>query len=128
MSSHAKGQPHSDAHHAIPQRTLISVFVVLLVLMVTTIAASYMTGVNTVVMNIIALTIAIIKATLVVTVFMGVGYSTKLVRLYAIGGFGWFLLMFIMFADYVTRPTEPVVGWEVQGASALPRGTADKPD
>ena len=129
MSSHAKkGHPHSDSHHAIPQLTLASVFLALVVLMFLTIAASFMQGVPTIWMNVIALTIAVIKATLVITVFMGVGYSTRLVRLYAWGGFAWFTLMFIMMADYMTRPNEPVVGWEPQSANALPRGTVNKPD
>lgn len=127
MSSTTKGHG-AHQHHIIPQRTLIAVFLALVVLMATTVGASYIEGLPTTVMNVIALTIAVIKASLVVTIFMGVGYSTKLVRLYALGGFAWFFLMFIMMADYATRPTEKVAGWEKEAANALPRGTVEFPD
>lgn len=127
MASNDKGHSGGHTHHAIPQTTLIAVFVILVLLMVSTIAASYLT-LPTIWMNVIALVIATVKASLVVTIFMGVGYSTKLVKLYALGGFAWFFLLFIMLADYTTRPTEPVVGWETDPASALPRGTTERPD
>lgn len=129
MAHSKNGQSHAHSHHVIPQTTLAMVFMALIGLMVATILAAFMLpGVPTFWMNVIALVIATVKASLVVTIFMGVGYSTKLVRLYALGGFAWFFLMFIMLADYTTRPTEPVVGWETDGASALPRGTTEKPD
>lgn len=96
--------------------------------MVATIWASYLEGIPTIWMNVIALSIAVTKATLVIVVFMGVGYSTRLVKLFAWGGFAWFFLMFIMLADYVTRPSEPVLGWEPVPASAMPRNTSENPD
>ncbi len=128
MSNHSHGQPHSDSHHAIPQWKLIMVFFILVGLMVATIWASYLEGIPTIWMNAIALSIAVTKATFVIVVFMGVGYSTRLVKLFAYGGFAWFLLMFIMLADYMTRPAEAVIGWEKEQATALPRNSAVKPD
>lgn len=62
--------------------------------------------------NAVALGIAIFKAAAVVQTFMGVKYTTKLVKLFAYGGFVWFLTLFIMFIDYGTRKYEPVRGWE----------------
>lgn len=125
-SSHGHG---AHAHHVIPQKTLFLVFMMLIGLMVATIVAAFaFPGLNTVAMNAIALGIATTKAAFVVTVFMGVKYSTRVVRLFALGGFAWFFLMFIMLADYTTRPTEAVVGWEEQPATALPRYTAEQPD
>lgn len=104
------------------------VFFILVGLMVATIWASYLEGIPTIWMNAIALSIAVTKATFVIVVFMGVGYSTRLVKLFAYGGFAWFLLMFIMLADYMTRPAEAVIGWEKEQATALPRNSAVKPD
>ncbi len=76
---------------------------------------------NSVIMNAIALTIAIVKAVLVIAIFMGVKYSTKLTKLYAVGGFVWLTLMGITLIDYYSRPWEAVVGWEPEKATALPR-------
>ena len=125
MAEHGKGHAAHE-HHIIPQTTLFGVFAMLILLMVLTIAAAFAIKLDTIWMNVIALGIATTKAAFVVTVFMGVKYSTRLVRLFALGGFAWFFLLFIMLADYTTRPSEPVVGWEE--ATALPRDTVERPD
>jgi cytochrome c oxidase subunit IV len=58
-------------------------------------------GANTV----IALTIAVIKATLVVLYFMHVRYSSRLIWVIVISGFFWIGIMFALtFSDYATRP------------------------
>jgi cytochrome c oxidase subunit 4 len=58
-------------------------------------------GANTVV----ALTIAVIKATLVVLYFMHVRYSSRLVWVIVVSGFFWMGIMFALtFSDYATRP------------------------
>lgn len=126
MANH--GKAHAHEHHIVPQSTLTLVFLMLIGLMVATILAAFVIHLPTFWMNVIALGIAVTKASFVVMVFMGVKYSTRLVKLFALGGFAWFFLLFLMLADYVTRPSEPVVGWEEQPASALPRGTVDQPD
>lgn len=74
--------------------------------------------------NIVAMTIACIKATLVVLFFMGVKYSTNLTKLFAIMGFVWVTLMFIMFADYATRAWEPVQSWGPMSQDPANRGMA----
>src|SRR6476646_6110927 len=54
--------------------------------------------------NIVMLTIACAKATLVVLFFMHLRWSTRLTWLVAISGFFWLLIMFsITMADYGTR-------------------------
>lgn len=59
-------------------------------------------GANTVV----ALTIAVVKATLVVLYFMHVRYSSRLTWVIVIAGFFWMGIMFALtFSDYWTRPT-----------------------
>ena len=61
-------------------------------------------GANTVV----ALTIAVIKATLVVLYFMHVRYSSRLTWVIVIAGFFWMGIMFALtFSDYATRPPRP---------------------
>src|SRR5918992_3854358 len=57
-------------------------------------------GANTVV----ALTIAVIKATLVVLYFMHVRYSTRLIWVIVVAGFFWLGIMFVFtLSDYLTR-------------------------
>ncbi|MBV6458140.1 MAG: hypothetical protein HONBIEJF_01263 [Fimbriimonadaceae bacterium] len=105
----------------------------LLILMVLTIAAAQVNFGNVVgnqaagsfINNIIAMTIAIVKATLVVAIFMGVWYSSKLTKLWAAAGFIWFLTMFFVLCDYMTRSMEPVPTFSGAPESAYPR---EKPE
>lgn len=116
-------------------RQLLTTFVILLVLMVLTVAAAvlpyWMPSVFgwmasealpiRLVTNFIALGIALVKAAYVVQVFMGVKFSTRVVKFYAYGGFIWFITVFVILVDYFSRPWEPVQGWEKLPPSALPR-------
>ena len=119
----------SNHHDPVPIKALFTNFVVLTVLMVTTIWASQIhfglglphSWGN----NIIAMAIACIKAYLVVMIFMNVRNGTKLIKLYAACGFVWVTLLAFMLCDYGTRSLEPVVGWTE--ASALPRGQFKPP-
>jgi cytochrome c oxidase subunit IV len=53
---------------------------------------------------IIAMTIAVVKATLVILYFMHVRYSSKLTWVFVGAGFVWFLILIILtFADYGSR-------------------------
>ena len=53
---------------------------------------------------VVALTIAIVKAVLVVLYFMHLRYSSRLTWVFAGAGFVWLLLMFAFtFADYLSR-------------------------
>lgn len=131
MSEHAE---HS--HHVQPKALYVKTFGFLFVMMVLTIAAAYLpewvpamqgrawgSWAN----NLIALMIATSKAIAVVAIFMGVKFATNLTKIFAILGFAWFSLMFIMFCDYATRDWEPVRGWEETPGHALPRGPAADP-
>jgi cytochrome c oxidase subunit IV len=121
---------HAHSHHVIPFKTLATIFVILMVLMVLTIgaarvnAAHFIPGVNehvgSYINNAIALTIALIKATLVVMYFMGVKFGTKLIKVYAYAGFIWLFLLGLIFGDYFTRHWEPVNGW-YKGDTAVPQ-------
>ena len=94
----------------------------LMVLMIATVMAARVTPLPwTWIANVVAMSIAIIKAYLVVAIFMGVKYTTNLAKLFAIGGFVWFLLLFGILIDYFSRPWEPVKGWEPLPSTSLPR-------
>lgn len=62
--------------------------------------------------NIIAMTIAVIKAVIVVLIFMGVKNSSKVTKLWAAAGFVWFLLIFGIMGDYLTRAWNALPGWQ----------------
>jgi cytochrome c oxidase subunit 4 len=83
-------------HHTVPKSTYYSVFAWLAVLLVLTVAASRL---NLGYWNVpLALTIAIIKAVLIVLFFMHVRYGSPLLRLFAAGGFFWLLIMLAFIA------------------------------
>src|SRR5947209_16740287 len=94
---------HSDAGHA--QHATPAVYGItylwLVVLMFLTVAASrfYVPPFN----NVIAMAIALTKATLVVLFFMQVRYGTKLTWVWASLGFIWLSLLFGILGDYITR-------------------------
>jgi cytochrome c oxidase subunit IV len=127
---YTKGGAH--AHHILPQRTIFMVAGGLFALMaITIIAAIYMPEPYkgwTIPMQCLALAIAVAKACLVVYYYMGVKFGTRLIKIFAYGGFVWFFMLFIMMIDYTTRPMEPVPGWEKQTSSALPRDTIKNPE
>jgi len=114
-TQHGHGDTHADAHgaghhHITPPSVYVKTFIALLLLMVATIVASKINlgAAN----NAIAMLIAIVKAALVVLLFMQVKSGTKLIWLWAGIGFVWFLLMFGITSDYITRGWAPVAGWE----------------
>jgi len=54
--------------------------------------------------NIVAMGIAVLKATLVILFFMHVKYSTRLVWVVVAGGFVWLGIMFVLIGtDYISR-------------------------
>ena len=66
--------------------------------------------------NIVMLSVACVKALLVILFFMHVLDSSRLTKLFVIGTFVWLGIMFILtFSDYQTRPWLPVSrGWNEQ--------------
>jgi cytochrome c oxidase subunit IV len=96
-----------SAGHVAPKSMYYMVFLALLVGTGLTVAAAFvdMGPMN----NVVMLTIAVIKATLVVLFFMHVRWSTRLTWVVAMAGFFWLLILFgITMGDYMTR------GW-IQG-------------
>jgi cytochrome c oxidase subunit 4 len=94
-------------HHVIPLSVYYKVFAALMVLLVITLlAASVDLGPWNV---IIAMTIAVAKAGLVVLFFMHVRYSSHLVQFFAGATFFWLAILFVLtLSDYFTRPLPAV--------------------
>jgi cytochrome c oxidase subunit 4 len=95
--------PH-DSHepHVVPVRIYVAVFLALMVLTAATVWAA---GQDFGPMNtIVALAIAVTKATLVVLFFMHVKYGTPLIRLAVVAAIVWLgLLLVITMSDYRAR-------------------------
>jgi cytochrome c oxidase subunit 4 len=92
-----------SGHSPIPKvSTLVFVWLALIVLTGTTSEVSYLElGPWNIV---VALTIAVLKASLVVWVFMGVRYTTTLTKLFVVAGLVWLGIMILGTAnDYQTR-------------------------
>jgi cytochrome c oxidase subunit 4 len=90
------------AAHIVPTKVYYGVFTALMVLTVATYSIAYIDlgGFNIVV----ALAIAILKATLVILFFMHVKYSTTLTKAVVASGFFFFcILVFFTMADLLTR-------------------------
>ena len=91
------------SEHIVSVRVYITIFLVLLVGTALTVWAAFVDfpfGLNT----IIAMTIAVTKATFVVLYFMHVRYSARLVWVIVGSALFWMAIMFAFtFADYLTR-------------------------
>ena len=108
MAQHTLSTEHHDeGHHIVPVKDYLRVFAFLMVFLLLTVGAAYLDlskyvpipGLNIFVM----LGIALVKASAVIWVFMNVRAGTKLTWLYAGMGFVWFITMFVIFMDYLTR-------------------------
>lgn len=113
--------------HISPKSTYYTIFVALAVLTAITIFVAF---VNLGALNFpVALSIAIVKATLVVLFFMHVKYSSKLTKLIIGGAFFFLLTLFgLTLSDYLSRGwfASPTQG--TAGAGTIPRlGTSAPP-
>jgi cytochrome c oxidase subunit 4 len=92
-----------------PVRTLVTIFLTLLVFTAVTVFAAMRDfgALNTPV----ALLIAVTKASLVITFFMAVRYNTPLTKVVVASGFVWLLILFgLGLNDYLTRAWMGVPG------------------
>ena len=97
-----------SGHHIVPVRVYLGIFAVLSVLTVITVAAAQFDfgALN----NLVALGIAVTKATLVVLYFMHARYSGKLTALVIAASVAFlFILFFLTLTDYISR------GWALAG-------------
>ncbi|HYN10288.1 MAG TPA: cytochrome C oxidase subunit IV family protein [Vicinamibacterales bacterium] len=96
-------------HTVVSVRVYVTIFVLLMVFTGLTVLAGYQDFgfANTV----IALSIAVTKASLVVLFFMGVRHNTPLTKVVVIAGFFWLFILFgLGMSDYLTRPWIGVPG------------------
>jgi cytochrome c oxidase subunit 4 len=95
--------------HIVPVRTYVIIFLALIILTWVTTAIAY---IDLGPFNVyVALTIAVIKATLVVLFFMHVKYSEFVTKIYVAAGFFWLLIMIGMtLTDYISRTWLPTNG------------------
>jgi len=99
------------AEHITPVKTYLAVFFALLVLTLATwlVAQVDLGWAN----DVVALTIAVTKALLVLWFFMHLRYSTRMTLLTAVAGFFWLgILLVLTLSDYLTRGSDllPVLG------------------
>jgi cytochrome c oxidase subunit IV len=98
------------AHDIVPRRVYYKIFAALLALTLLTVGAAFLDlgRLNT----IIALTIAVGKATLVLLFFMHVRYSSHVIWVAVGAGAFWVgMLLVLTMSDYLTRGWLPVPGW-----------------
>ena len=92
--------------HVEPKSMYYAVFAALIVGTALTVAAAFvdMGALN----NVVMLTIAMVKAALVILFFMHVRWSTRLTWVVAASGFVWLLILFgLTMTDYLTRGWVP---------------------
>lgn len=104
---------HTSEHHIVPLKYYFGVFGLLMVLTILTVAVAkydleHIWGPLNI---IVALTIAMVKATAVVLIFMHVRWSSKLTQVIVIAGLFWLAILLILtMADYLVRG-----GWGTLG-------------
>ena len=93
--------------HIASVKSYVGIFLTLMVLTTITVLVAY---VNLGQLNkVVALSIASIKATLVILYFMHVKYSSRLTKLVVVSGFFFlFILLSLTMVDYVSREWIPV--------------------
>ena len=108
-SDYNKPQDVAETHHVVPISTYLLVFFALMILLVLTLAAA---AVDLGPLNIvIAVSIALIKAVLIVLYFMHVKFSSRLIQIFVSSAFIWLAILFVLaLSDYVSRGWLPVPG------------------
>lgn len=97
--------PHNatqPTHHVVSIGTYLMVYLALLILLGATVGAYYVNlGFWSIALGV---TIAVIKAVLILLYFMHVRFSSRLVWIFAVAGFVWLaILIGLTLNDYVTR-------------------------
>ena len=110
MSNSAAHSASHTQHIITPTFTYVMVWVTLIVL---TFATVFVAKINFAesfgpqwefLSTVVALGVAVTKASLVVPIFMGVRYNTPLTKVVVLSGFFWLLIMFgLTMGDYASR-------------------------
>jgi cytochrome c oxidase subunit IV len=100
------------SEHIVDKKIYYGVFAALMALLGATVVIAY---IHLGKLNVIvALTIAVIKATLIILYFMHVRYSSRLLWVFVGAGFFWLMILFALsFSDFLTRGWLPQpTAWE----------------
>jgi cytochrome c oxidase subunit 4 len=100
------------SEHIVEKKIYYTVFGSLMALLAATVLIAY---IHLGKLNVIAaLTIAVIKAVLIILYFMHVRYSSRLLWIFVCAGVFWLGIMFALsFSDFLTRGWLPLpTGWE----------------
>jgi cytochrome c oxidase subunit IV len=91
------------SEHIVPVKVYVSIFLALMIGTAVTVLAAYQNFPGA--LNVIvAMTIAVVKATLVVLYFMHVRYSARLIWVIVASALFWMAILFALtFSDYWTR-------------------------
>jgi cytochrome c oxidase subunit 4 len=97
-------------HSIVPIRVYVAVWAALIVLTITTVAVSKLELGE---FNFVAaMTIAVIKGSLVVWFFMNVRQASSMTRLFAGAGFFWMAILIVfVLSDYFSRGWVPIPIW-----------------
>lgn len=101
---------HSSEHHLISLKYYFGVFLLLMILTALTvyIASFDLEHIWPPLNILVALTIAVVKATAVILIFMHLRWSSKLTQVVAISGIFWLIIMITFtISDYFTRDGWP---------------------
>jgi len=98
------------SHPVVPIKVYVGVFVALIALTITTVAVS---KIELGEYNFVAaITIAVVKALLVVLFFMHVKQSSTITKLFVVAGFFWMAILFVFtLSDYLSRGWLPGGRW-----------------
>jgi cytochrome c oxidase subunit 4 len=97
------------SQHIMPVRTLVQVFVALLVLLFATVGGAYL-PLGPLHFP-VAMTIAVAKAVLIVLFFMHLLYSGRLMMVVSAAGFVWLAIMLAFtLSDYLSRGSLNILG------------------
>lgn len=97
-STHSHAHAEHDGHHVTPLGTYLTIYFVLLVLTVVTVAVSYM-GLPPLQSITVAMLVAMVKATLVGAWFMHLKYDAKF-NVFTFIAALWFMASFFVFTFY----------------------------
>ncbi len=104
-----------STHHVVPVRLYLLIFAGLVTLTALTVLASFydLGGGRLHYANaVVAITIAVTKATLVVLYFMHVRYSSRLIWVFVGAGAFWMVILLVLtLADFLTRSWLPISTW-----------------
>jgi cytochrome c oxidase subunit 4 len=107
---HQSAEAHEQSHHVISVRSYMIIYWLLLALLAATVFASDL-PISSAWHLTVAMTIAVIKAVLIVLFFMHVYYSAPLTWLTAVGSLLWVaLLIGFLLADYWSRGWLNILG------------------